>query len=171
MTETEKDIAILEVQVPKAKLSAGAERQQGRASTHPAYPLDMKKFPGALTLVPGQAEFILNLWEWLKSKKDNVVPIKSLFLQYEITRGEFLPPPFQIKILTPKILIWSYWKLSGSRNIRPHCEGLMLGFPWHCVLSCMSSMVAAIFFFSVPQQAWMFGGEEKQKEASVKMQV
>lgn len=46
----------------------------------------------------------------------------------------------------------------------------MPGFPWHRVLSCMSSMVAAIFFCATAGMN-RFGGEEKQKKDSVRMQA
>lgn len=85
MTETERDIAILEVQVPKAKLHVQLVLRGSKGMRVHILPLDMKKFPRALTLVPGQAEFILNFWERLRSREDNIAPINS-FLQYEMSR-------------------------------------------------------------------------------------
>lgn len=46
----------------------------------------------------------------------------------------------------------------------------MLGFSRHCVLSCMSSMVAAIIFCATAGMN-KFGGVKKQKKASVKTQA
>lgn len=121
----------------------------------------MKKFPGAPTLVPGQAEFILNLWEWLRSKKDNIVPIESWFLQYEITQPQFLPSPFQKKKQTPEVLIWSYWRFSDSHKKKPSV-GLMLWFPWHCSLP--SPRLLSHFSFlcsSRHEQVWRRGKAEE----------
>lgn len=97
----------------------------------------------------------------IEVQKNNTVPIKSQFLQYEITQAEILALPFQKKKQTPKVVIWRYWGFSVCCK-----KKLSWCHDSHGVVFSQVPSHYWIFIFCAAVDMDEFGGEGKQKKVS-----